>query len=76
MSFFKKPKEIIDNIFNTISSMKDEQQIGQAYLFSGLLKGIGYKETLEYLDKILSSTYATKTRSEKNGRIQLLNAFI
>lgn len=43
MSFFKKPMEIINHIFSTIGTMKDEQQVGQAYLFSGLLKGIGYK---------------------------------
>ena len=56
--------------------MKDEQQIGQAYLFSGLLKGIGYKETLAYVDRILASSYITKTRAEKNGRIHLINALI
>jgi hypothetical protein len=37
-------------------------QIGQSYLFSGLLKGIGYKLTQTYLDKILASTYVTKTK--------------
>ena len=37
-------------------------QIGQAYLFSGLLKGIGYEQTQNYLDKIISSEYVTKTK--------------
>lgn len=46
MSFFKKPLEIIENIFINISTFATEGlQIGQAYLFSGLLKGTGYKET-------------------------------
>jgi hypothetical protein len=44
MSFFKQPLEIIDYIFNNIGTMPSEElQIGQSYLFSGLLKGIGYK---------------------------------
>lgn len=44
MSFFKLPLEIVDYIFNNISTMGSETlQIGQAYLFSGLLKGIGYR---------------------------------
>lgn len=51
-------------------------QIGQSYLFSGLLKGIGYNETQSYLDKIIASTYVAKTKSEKLGRIYLINALV
>jgi hypothetical protein len=43
MSFFKKPLEIVDFIYTNIGTMTTESlQIGQSYLFSGLLKGIGY----------------------------------
>lgn len=56
--------------------MTEELQVGQAYLFSGLLKGIGYRETQSYLDKILATTYVAKTRAEKLGRIHLLNALV
>jgi hypothetical protein len=41
-----------------------------------LLKGIGYKLTQEYLDKILAKEYLTKTKQEKSGRIYLVNALI
>ncbi len=51
-------------------------QIGQAYLFSGLLKGLGYSETQTYLDKIIIDTYVTKTKLEKSGRIHLIEALI
>ena len=51
-------------------------QIGQAYLFSGLLKGIGYDQTQVYLDKIISSEYVTKNRPEKLGRINLIHAML
>jgi hypothetical protein len=56
--------------------MSDELQVGQSYLFSGLLKGIGYKETREYIDKIIKNDYPSKTKSEKSGRILLLNALV
>lgn len=56
--------------------MKETLQIGQSYLFSGLLKGIGYNETQQYLDKIISLEYVTKTRQEKFGRIYLIHAMI
>lgn len=29
--------------------MKEEQQVGQSYLFTGLLKGVGYAAAKEYL---------------------------
>lgn len=77
MSFFKKPLEIVDFIYNNIGTMASESlQVGQSYLFSGLLKGIGYAETQGYLDKIISNNYVTKTKSEKLGRIYLINALV
>ena len=51
-------------------------QVGQAYLFSGLLKGIGYDQTQVYLDKIISQDYVTKTKPEKLGRIYLIHAMV
>ena len=51
-------------------------QVGQAYLFSGLLKGIGYDQTQVYLDKIISQDYVTKTKPEKMGRIYLIHAMV
>ena len=62
MSFFKNPEQIIDNIFINIGPMQETLQIGQSYLFSGLLKGIGYNFTQQYLDKIISPEYVTKTK--------------
>lgn len=76
MSFFKQPTQIVESIYQNISTMTEELQVGQAYLFSGLLKGIGYRETQSYLDKILAPTYVAKTRAEKLGRIHLLNALV
>ena len=49
MSFFKNPEKIVENIFDNIKTESPEVQVGQAYLFSGLLKGIGYRQTQEYL---------------------------
>jgi hypothetical protein len=50
MSFFKKPEEIIESIFMNIGTMDQEYlQVGQSYLFTGLLKGVGYKKAQEYL---------------------------
>lgn len=62
MSFFKQPLEIVHDIFVNIGTMKEDQQVGQSYLFTGLLKGIGYNQTQEYLDKTISSDYVTKTK--------------
>lgn len=62
MSFFKQPLEIVNDIFVNIGTMKEEQQVGQSYLFTGLLKGIGYNQTQEYLEKTISSDYVTKTK--------------
>ena len=77
MSFFKQPLDLIENLFNSIGAMTtDSLQIGQSYLYAGLLKGVGYKETLNYIDKILASTYVTKTKQEKSGRIYLIHAMI
>ena len=76
MSFFKKPLELVDQIFLNIGTMKQEMQIGQAYLFSGLLKGIGYEQTQVHLAKVISKDYITKTKGEKMGRVYLIHAMI
>ena len=55
MSFFKQPQEIVREIFSNISTMPEPQQVGQSYLFTGLLKGIGYATTQEYLAKTIAS---------------------
>jgi hypothetical protein len=34
--------------------MDDKSQIGQSYLASGLLKGLGSKKVLIYLEKLIS----------------------
>jgi hypothetical protein len=49
MSFFKNPDQIVSDIFHGISKMNEKMQSGQAYLASGLLKGLGSKPTLSYL---------------------------
>lgn len=49
MSFFKQPLDIVQDIFANIGTMKEEQQVGQSYLFTGLLKGVGYGAAKEYL---------------------------
>ena len=49
MSFFKDPDQIVSKIFTEISKMDEKTQIGQSYLASGLLKGLGSKQTLSYL---------------------------
>lgn len=77
MSFFKEPLKIVESIYTNIGTMTPEWlQIGQAYLFSGLLKGIGYNETHGYLDRIISNEYVAKTKGEKLGRIHLINALV
>jgi hypothetical protein len=53
----------VEQIFINIGTIKEELQVGQSYLFSGLLKGIGYEHTTKYLDKIIAPEYTTKTRS-------------
>jgi hypothetical protein len=49
MSFFKNPDQIVSDIFHDIGKMNDKTQSGQAYLLSGLLKGLGSKLTMSYL---------------------------
>ena len=46
MAFFKKPEDTVKNIFESISKVEEKKQIGQSYLCTGLLKGIGAIETL------------------------------
>ena len=53
MSFFGKPKELVAEIYQRVVTLDNEHQIGQSYLLAGLLKGIGIKEMVTYLDKIL-----------------------
>lgn len=45
MSFFKMPLQIVSDIFINIGTMSEDQQVGQSYLFAGLLKGIGYEQS-------------------------------
>ena len=77
MSFFKEPLKIVENIYNNIGTMTPEWlQIGQSYLFSGLLKGIGYNETQGYIDKIIANDYVAKSKGEKLARIHMINALV
>lgn len=76
MSFFKNPDEIVSKIFEEISKMDEKTQTGQSYLASGLLKGLGSKKMLVYLEKLISEEYPSKTKGEKIGRCQLFRAFI
>lgn len=62
MSFFKSPEKIVEKILEDISSFSDKKQIGQSYLVSGLLKGLGHKPTLSYLEKIISKDYPNKAK--------------
>lgn len=63
MSFFKQPSQLVDGIYCSIGQISDALQVGQAYLFSGLLKGIGRKESLVYLDRLICEEYVAKSRS-------------
>lgn len=54
MSFFKNPDEIVAKIFEDISKMDEKTQTGQSYLASGLLKGLGSKKMLAYLERLIS----------------------
>lgn len=76
MSFFKSPDQIVAKILEDISGYDEKKQIGQSYLLSGLLKGLGHKPTLIYLEKIISKDYPSKAKGEKSGRIWLIRAFI
>ena len=51
-------------------------QLGQSYLVSGLLKGLGHKKMMIYLNQIISKDYPSKSVGEKTGRIYLLKAFV
>lgn len=63
MSFFKNPENIVAKILEDISNMGEHQQVGQAYLASGLLKGLGHRQTLAYLEKIISKDYQAKAKN-------------
>lgn len=76
MSFFKQPLNTVETIYNDIPTMAEGLQLGQAYLFAGLLKGIGYGETQRFLDRIIAPEYTAKTKGEKLGRIWLLSALV
>jgi len=54
MSFFKDPDQIVSKIFTDLSKMDEKTQIGQSYLASGLLKGLGSKQTISYLETLIS----------------------
>lgn len=76
MSFFKNPDQIVAKIFEDISKMDEKTQSGQSYLASGLLKGLGSKQTMAYLEKLIDEEFPSKTKGEKFGRIFLFRAFI
>lgn len=76
MSFFKDPDQIVSKIFSEISQLDEKAQSGQSYLASGLLKGLGPKQTLSYLEVLISDDYPAKTKQEKMGRCFLFRAFI
>lgn len=76
MSFFKNPDDIVSKIFEDISKMDEKTQSGQSYLASGLLKGSGSRQTIVYLEKLISQDYPNKTKGDKFGRILLFRAFI
>ena len=76
MSFFKEPKKLVEQIYFDLKSLPEANQLGQSYLACGLLKGIGHRETVEYLERLQSSENITKTRPEKTVRIYFLTAFV
>lgn len=61
MSFFKEPLELVRKLFEKIPTLDGHLQIGQSYLFAGLLKGIGTNEMLTYFNKLLEGYENTKT---------------
>lgn len=67
---------MVEQIFVDIKTLPENTQLGQAYLAVGLLKGIGHRETVEYLERLLSTEMITKTRQEKTARIFLFTAFV
>ena len=76
MSFFKEPELKVKNIFEEIGQMDEKKQVGQAFLFTGLLKGINASETMYYLEKVLDKDYPSKKRGDKVARLWMLLAFI
>ncbi len=54
MSFFKEPKKLVEQIYIDLKTLPETSQLGQAYLAVGLLKGIGHRETIEYLERLIS----------------------
>lgn len=56
--------------------MEEKAQIGQSYLASGLLKGLGSRKMLTYLEKLISEDYVSKTKGDKIGRCYLIRAFL
>lgn len=76
MSFFKNPDDLVAKIFEEISKMDEKTQIGQSYLASGLLKGLGAKKTIGYLEKLTAEDYPSKTKADKISRCLLFRALI
>jgi hypothetical protein len=62
MSFFKQPDQLVSEIFAGVGKMKEREQGGQAYLAAGLLKGLGAKETMRYLERLLAEEYPAKSK--------------
>ena len=56
--------------------MDRKLQSGQSYLFAGLIKGLGYKKMLLYLDMTIKREIPAKVSTEKMGVCYLLRGFI
>ena len=41
MSFFDNPKVLVGELYTKVTTVETDDQVGKAYLLSGLLKGIG-----------------------------------
>lgn len=76
MSFFKQPQELAKKLFEKIPTLDGPLQVGQSYLLSGLLKGIGTNEMLNYFSKLLEGYETAKTVQEKKGRLIMLKALL
>lgn len=73
MSFFKQPDQLVAGLYEKVVIVDSDKQVGQAYLISGLLKGIGIKQVMEYLDKTLEPSNP-KNIVEKKGKLYILSA--
>ena len=75
MSFFDKPKVLVSELYTKVTTVESKDQIGKAYLLSGLLKGIGVSEVIIYLNKVLEPS-EPKNFVEKKGKMYVLSALL